>query len=195
MTSNISGKWESGCSLSDHFLIAMPSLDGSVFAKSVTYICEHGQHGAMGLVINQPLNFTLLELLEHLKINVLGNFLPDLVMAGGPVGVEHGFVLHCETDKNWDTCVSIGKNIVLTTSSDILRSIAQSEGPEQYLLALGYAGWSPGQLEAEVAQNSWLTVPADTDIIFCTPHDERLSKAAAKIGVDMNLISIDPGHA
>lgn len=182
-------------SLRDHFLLAMPSLTEGIFSHSVTYICEHGESGAMGIVINQPLDLSVAEIFDHLQINSLRDFSAAPVMAGGPVQIDHGFVLHRDSHDEWEASLHVTEEITLTTSRDILRAIAHGTGPEDYLIALGYAGWSAGQLEQELAENSWLTLPADSDIIFATPHEQRQAAAAALLGIDMNLISGEAGHA
>ncbi len=181
--------------LRDHFLLAMPSLDEGIFAHSVTYICEHGESGAMGIVINQPLDLSVGEIFEHLQIISRSDFSDVPVMAGGPVQIDHGFVLHRNCDRHWEASLSVTPEITLTTSRDILRAIAEDEGPRDHLIALGYAGWAAGQLEQELAENSWLTMPADSEIIFSVPAEQRLGAAAARLGIDMNLISGEAGHA
>tara|TARA_R110002110_G_scaffold205066_7_gene416958 strand:+ start:85371 stop:85961 length:591 start_codon:yes stop_codon:yes gene_type:complete len=181
--------------LRDHFLLAMPSLSEGLFSHSVTYICEHGESGAMGIVVNQPLDLSLEEIFEHLQINPVRDFSHRPVMAGGPVQIDHGFVLHRDCNKQWEASLKVSSEITLTTSRDILRAIAADEGPADHLIALGYAGWSAGQLEQELAENSWLTLPADSDILFGTEAEHRLSAAAALLGIDMNLISGEAGHA
>jgi putative transcriptional regulator len=181
--------------LRDHFLLAMPCLSEGIFSHSITYICEHGESGAMGIVINQPLDLSVDEIFEHLEINPRHDFSDMPVMAGGPVQIDHGFVLHRKCDKNWEASLKVTPEITLTTSRDILRAIANDNGPDDHLIALGYAGWAAGQLEQELAENSWLTLPANSDIIFSTPADQRLSAAAALLGIDMNLISGEAGHA
>ncbi len=186
---------DSGASLKDHFLLAMPSLTEGIFAQSITYICEHSESGAMGLVINQPLDLSLVEIFEHLDIDNPVAFKDVTVMAGGPVQIDHGFILHQDPAHRWEASLQVTDSITLTTSRDILRALARGRGPKEYLIALGYAGWSAGQLERELAENSWLTLPADRDIIFSTPHDKRLQSAAAQLGIDMNLISNQAGHA
>lgn len=181
--------------LRDHFLLAMPSLSEGIFSQSVTYICEHGESGAMGIVINQPLELSVEEVFEHLQINPQGDFADTPVMAGGPVQIDHGFVLHRNCTKPWEASLKVTPEITLTTSCDILRAIASNNGPEDHLIALGYAGWAAGQLEQELAENSWLTLPANSDIIFNTAPRLRLGAAAALLGIDMNLISGEAGHA
>ena len=184
-----------GDSLRNHFLLAMPSLAEGIFSHSITYICEHGESGAMGIVINQPLELTVAEIFDHLQIKALMDFDEVPVLAGGPVQIDHGFVLHRAMNTEWEASIKVTDEITLTTSRDVLRAIANGSGPEEHLIALGYAGWSPGQLEQELAQNSWLTLPADSDILFATPCEQRLGAAAAQLGVDMNLISGQAGHA
>lgn len=181
--------------LRDHFLLAMPTLSEGIFSHSITYICEHGESGAMGIVINQPLDLTVGEIFEHLQINASDDFSDLPVMAGGPVQIDHGFVLHRNSHPNWEASLKVTDEITLTTSRDILRAIANGSGPDEHLIALGYAGWSAGQLEQELAENSWLTLPANSDIIFSTPAEQRLNAAAAQLGIDMNLISGEAGHA
>jgi putative transcriptional regulator len=181
--------------LRDHFLLAMPGLSGGIFSHSITYICEHGESGAMGIVINQPLDLSVGEIFEHLQINARQDFSEMPVMAGGPVQIDHGFVLHRKCDERWEASLKVTPEITLTTSRDILRAIANDNGPDDHLIALGYAGWAAGQLEQELAENSWLTLPADSEVIFSTPADQRLGAAAALLGIDMNLISGDAGHA
>jgi putative transcriptional regulator len=190
----ITARHSSQC-LRDHFLLAMPSLDEGVFAHSVTYICEHGEAGAMGLVINRPLELDLEEIFDHLEIETSGDFIDTPVMAGGPVQTDHGFILHRRGAKTWDATLQVTRELLLTTSQDILRAIAVGDGPPDYLVALGYAGWSAGQLEEEISRNSWLTLPADPAIIFHTPPEQRLQAAAGRLGIDMNLISSEAGHA
>ncbi len=181
--------------LRDHFLLSMPSLTEGIFCHSITYICEHGESGAMGIVINQPLELSVEEIFDHLNIDSLRDFSDQPVMAGGPVQIDHGFVLHRGSDTRWEASLRVTDEITLTTSRDILRAIAHGSGPAEHLIALGYAGWSAGQLEQELAANAWLTLPADSDIIFNTPVENRLSTAAAQLGVDLNLISVEAGHA
>lgn len=193
MTSISSNNGSGG--LSNHFLLAMPTLREGIFSQSITYLCEHSAEGAMGIVINQPLELSVAEIFEHLQIRADPKVSQYSVMAGGPVQIDHGFVLHRNSDTSWEASLKVTAEITLTTSRDILRAIAEGTGPGDHLIALGYAGWSAGQLEEELAHNSWLTLPADSDIIFSTPYQQRASAAAAMLGVDMNLISSQAGHA
>ncbi|MFK7829995.1 MAG: YqgE/AlgH family protein [Congregibacter sp.] len=185
--------------LKHHFLLAMPRVDSGLFRGSITYICEHGEAGAMGLVINQPMDLQLCEIFDHLDIDIgsmlKSDFASSPVLAGGPVQIDHGFVLHPDEGDRWDSSLRINKDVRLTTSQDILKAIATGSGPTDYVITLGYAGWSAGQLEAEIADNSWLTLPADAQILFNTPVAQRLEAAAATLGVDMNLLTAQAGHA
>ena len=182
--------------LRDHFLISMPQLVDRNFVQTLTYICDHSTQGAMGLVINRPLGLTLDEMLDHLDFDHTKLANGDMpIYAGGPVQVERGFVLHSPTLARWSSSYAIHEQLCLTTSLDILQAIARGDGPERQLIALGYAGWGAGQLEREISENSWLSCPADLDIIFATQAEERLAAAASKLGVDLRLLSTDAGHA
>ncbi|TVP80989.1 YqgE/AlgH family protein [Thioalkalivibrio sp.] len=180
--------------LRDHFLIAMPSLQDGYFGHTVTYICEHGDDGAMGLVINQPIDLTLEQMLRQLDLDPASAMTEQTVFRGGPVQPEHGFVLH-SPEKEWNGTRNLSDGLSLTTSRDILEAMALGEGPAQTLIALGYAGWGPGQLESEIAENAWLVAPASPSILFALPPYERWNAAAQLIGIDMNLISQVAGHA
>jgi putative transcriptional regulator len=181
--------------LSNHFLIAMPNLQDADFYRTVTYICEHDEQGAMGIIINRPLDLELADILEQMDIHPnTPESIHQPVFSGGPVQTERGFVLHT-TSKSWDATNKITADISITTSKDILQAIATGEGPEQSLVALGYAGWGAGQLEKELAENTWLSGPADAQIIFSHPPEQRWRAAAQLLGVDLNLISGQTGHA
>ncbi len=181
--------------LTNHFLIAMPQLDDPNFFHSVTYICQHDAKGAMGVMINQPMNMTLGDILEQLEINCDNETRgQQQVYFGGPVQQDRGFILHSPS-KNWQNSLLISDDIVLTTSSDILKDIARHDGPKECLVALGYAGWGAGQLEEELAQNIWLSVSASAEIIFKTTIDKRWHNAASLLGVDLQFLSDDVGHA
>lgn len=182
-------------SLKDHFLVAMPSLTEGIFAHSVTYLCEHNEHGAMGIIINRPIGIALGEILEHLDIEGIRNHGKDPVMAGGPVQTERGFVLHRTSERQWESTIPITDEISLTTSRDILDALAHNEGPDCALVALGYAGWGAGQLEQELTANAWLTIPADSAIIFNTPAEKRFDAAVAKLGIDVAQLAPGAGHA
>lgn len=182
-------------SLKNNFLIAMPGIDAGMFSNSITYICEHDEQGAMGIIINSPLDLSLDEILEHLNIKDGLTVHSEKVLAGGPVQMDRGFVLHRKSEKTWQSTHDVAADISLTTSQDVLADIAHDQGPEDSVVALGYAGWGAGQLEEELVENAWLTVPADSDIIFNTPIEQRATKAAAKLGIDLNLLTTEAGHA
>ena len=182
-------------SLANHFLIAMPGLQDPNFSRTVTYLCEHTEQGAMGIVINRPMELRLGEVLEQLDITSGDrSVLDSLVYLGGPVQPDRGFVLHSE-DGGFDSTLEITPSIRVTTSRDVLEAIAGGQGPENTLVALGYAGLGGGQLEDEMSANAWLSGPADEDIIFNRPPEERWLAAAQLLGVDMNLLSAEAGHA
>ncbi len=182
-------------SLSGQLLIAMPNMLDPSFAGSVVYLCEHSAKGAMGLVINRPTDLAIESLLEKIKVDVAG-VLPQHfpVMVGGPVASERGFVLHTEP-LDWNSTLKVNDQISLTTSRDILEAVARGKAPGKWLITLGYAGWSEGQLEEELAQNAWLTVPATHQILFDTPLEERFASAYAMLGVGPALMSGAAGHA
>lgn len=184
-------------SLKDQFLIAMPTLADPNFAKTLTYICEHGEHGAMGIVINRPSDLHLGDIFEHMSIEQgQPACAKDPVYIGGPVEEERGFVLHTPTSGTvWDSTLAINDQISVTTSRDILEAMAHGQGPSRSLVALGYAGWGAGQLEEELQHNSWLSGPADLDILFELPSQQRWKAAAGLLGVDLNLLSAEAGHA
>jgi putative transcriptional regulator len=181
--------------LSNQFLIAMPLLADPNFHQTVTYIGEHNDNGALGIVINRPLALTVGELLAHLNIPLER---PDIaampIYAGGPVQPEQGFVVHTPLGQ-WNCTLRVSDQIGITTSRDILHALAQGEGLQHALVALGYAGWGPGQLEQELVQNAWLSSPSDLDILFDLPSARRWAAAAALLGVDLNRLSGDAGHA
>ncbi|AHF05158.1 hypothetical protein MARPU_15875 [Marichromatium purpuratum 984] len=182
-------------SLTNHFLIAMPGLQDPNFARTVTYVCEHTEQGAMGIVINRPLEVTLGELFAQLEIPTDDAELQATpVYQGGPVQTDRGFVLHT-AGPTYDSTLGITEEISVTTSRDVLEAIARGDGPERSLVALGYAGWGAGQLEQEMSANAWLNGPASDDIIFHMDAGERWLAAAQLLGVDLNLLSGEAGHA
>ena len=182
-------------SLSNQFLIAMPGMADPNFNSSVTLICEHNEYGALGIVINRPLGLTLAELFEQLSIDDYDNAVSSSnVLCGGPVMPERGFVLH-EAGKSWDSSLVISDTLHLTVSRDVLDAMAAGEGPPHSLVALGYAGWEAGQLEAEMLANVWLNVSASNEIIFDAPYPERWALATRELGIDINQLSPDAGHA
>lgn len=182
-------------SFKNHFLIAMPSMDDPNFAQSITYICEHGDEGAMGIVVNRPMELTVAQIFEHLEIQTIdGRFEHQQVLRGGPVQMERGFVLHRDK-RPWDSTIEVQDGVFLSTSKEVLVAMAEGRGPENALIALGYAGWSAGQLDEEMANNSWLSVPATEHILFDLPFDQRWHAAARLLGVDLSLLSTQVGHA
>ena len=181
--------------LTDQFLIAMPALADPNFFQTVVYIGEHNANGALGLVINRPLNLSLGQLLEHLQIATHRRDLAAVpVYSGGPVQPEQGFVVHSPIG-HWGATLRVTDQIGITTSRDILQAVADGQGPHYLLVALGYAGWGSGQLERELVDNAWLSSSADFDILFHTPSDRRWLASAALLGIDLNLLSTDAGHA
>jgi putative transcriptional regulator len=183
-------------SLTGQLLLAMPQMMDERFARSVVYICAHsGEAGAMGLIINKLLGaLTMGELFTQLDISPSGGVGARPVHYGGPVEAGRGFVLHT-TDYNEDATLVVDDNIALTATLDVLRAIGQGRGPRRSLFALGYAGWAPGQLDAEIQANGWLLVPADDAIIFDPDHDQKWQRALAKLGVDLTMLSSEAGHA
>jgi putative transcriptional regulator len=185
----------SSINLTHHFLIAMPNMADPHFSRTLTYICEHNDQGALGLVVNRPIDMTVQALFERLSLRV-----PDAelrgapVFFGGPVQTDRGFVLHAPAG-HWQSTLRVGERIGLTTSKDILEAVGRGEGPEQILVTLGYSGWSPGQLEHEILQNAWLTVEANNAILFDTPVEERLPAAMELLGVDFARLQDVAGHA
>ncbi|ROQ21460.1 putative transcriptional regulator [Marinimicrobium koreense] len=181
-------------SLRDHFLIAMPGMLDRNFAHSITYICEHSDEGAMGLVLNNAMPLTLGDIFSQLELGDEQRLGDRTVLAGGPVQVERGFVVHNDTSR-WQSTLSVADDVSLSASRDILEALAEGRGPENFIIALGYAGWEAGQLEDEIAANAWLTMPADRHILFHTPSEQRWAAAANHLGFDLNLISATAGHA
>ena len=181
--------------LTDHFIIAMPGLMDENFNQAVTYICEHDENGTFGIIINRESEITLDDVMQQMKIPYHSDKSKhEAVFTGGPVQINRGFILHRPTG-NWDSSLIVNDSVALTTSRDILEAIADNNGPDDTIIALGYAGWGPGQLEQEMAANTWLSCPAEEQIIFNTPVEDRWQAAADLIGVDIQLMSNDAGHA
>ncbi len=181
--------------LTNHFLIAMPAMTDPFFAKSLTYVCEHNDEGAMGIVVNRPISLTLSELFAQINMPLNQTELEDMaVHFGGPVQTDRGFVLH-DTGEEWQSTLQVNDKVSLTTSKDILQAVGEGKGPKHLLITLGYAGWSEGQLEQEIADNAWLSVPATEHILFDLPAEERLAAAMALLGVDYATLSEEAGHA
>ena len=181
--------------LPGHLLIAMPQMTDARFHKSVVYICAHSVDGAMGLVVNKVLDsLTVPELMAHLEVPAETRLNPGQIHFGGPVETARGFVLH-SPDYADDGTRIVGDGLALTATLDILRAIGRGEGPRQTLLALGYANWGPGQLDAEIQANSWLSVPADETIVFDLPNDTKWQRAIGCLGIDAGMLSSEAGHA
>ena len=182
-------------SLINQLLIAMPGMPDPNFSTTVTLICEHNDEGALGIVINRPLDLKLGGLFEQLDVEDPDPAAAEVpVLMGGPVGPERGFVLH-NPGPPFENSLAVSSDIQLTLSRDVIDAMATGTGPKKSLVALGYAGWEPGQLESEMMANSWLNVPASPDIVFDTPFNDRWMSAARTLGIDINQISPDAGHA
>jgi putative transcriptional regulator len=191
---------ESELNLADHFLIAMPSMLDPVFGGTVVYLCEHNADGALGVIINKPTDMTMNVLFERIdmKLEIAPHrdveFDKKLVMFGGPVQVERGFVLHAPHG-NFSSMMKVTDEMALTTSKDVLEAVAVGDGPGRMLVTLGCAGWSGGQIEDEIVRNGWLTVRADHGIIFDTPVEQRFAAAMKLLGIDPMMLTGDAGHA
>lgn len=185
--------------LTNHFLVAMPSLADTFFDRSVIYVCEHNEDGAMGIVINAPINITIGKMLEQISVDPVHpqlhkQSLEQTVYNGGPVAEDRGFILHNPKDR-YQSSIEMTAQLSLTTSKDILTVLGTEAEPKQYLVALGYSGWEAGQLESELVENSWLTLEADPSIIFDTPINERWQAAVNQLGIDVAQLSSQAGHA
>ena len=181
--------------LSNQLLVALPALHDPHFARSVALICQHDGDGAMGVVINRPSEYSLGEVLQQMGIASDSEALQSqVVLAGGPVHPERGFVLH-DGDREWDSPLAVGDGLYLTTSRDVLEALARGDGPAQAVVALGCAGWGAGQLEQELVEDSWLMVPAQRAVLFDLPLDQRWQAAAGSIGVDLVNYASHSGHA
>jgi len=181
--------------LTHHFLIAMPNMADPYFSKSLTYICEHNEQGALGLVLTRAVDLTLGNLLEQIEIPIASPEIGAIqVHFGGPVQTDRGFVLHAPPGQ-WQSTLRVNDEIALTTSKDILEAVARGEGPDKIFITLGYAGWAPAQLEHEMSLSAWLSVPAESSLIFDLPLDTRFDAAMHLLGIDAINLSDDAGHA
>lgn len=181
--------------LSNHFLIAMPSLADANFSRGVTFLCQHTEEGAMGIIINRIAPLTIGDVLTQMRMSTGIEAVAQMpVYIGGPVQPERGFVIH-DAGGEWDSSFAISDELSVTTSRDILAALAEGKGPKRAIVALGYAGWSAGQLEQEVRDNAWLTVAAQSDVIFETPLEQRWEVAAGLVGIDLANLSDYAGHA
>jgi putative transcriptional regulator len=190
----------SSINLTHHFLIAMPGLDDAAFAKSVIYMCEHTERGALGLIINKPSDINLKGLFAKVELPLRREDLSDaLVFQGGPVQTERGFVLHESMmpgqESVYASTMTIPGGLEMTTSKDVLEALSTGAGPRRVFVSLGYSAWGEGQLESEISDNSWLTVPADMSVIFDTPAGERYEKAMQLLGLQSWMLSPEAGHA
>lgn len=184
-------------SLENQLLVAMPQMQDPYFANTVTYMWKHNEGGALGIVLNKPLKASIADIFDELGIDCSiqsNQFDQQKVMAGGPVEPDKGFILHT-AGAGWDSSVAISPEITLCTSRTILQDIASGKGPEKYVVALGCAGWDAGQLEREIIENSWLTVPADSDLIFSNDYSGLPGLAAAQLGIDLHKLPPDAGHS
>ena len=183
--------------LENQFLIAMPQMEDSYFANTVTYLWKHNDDGALGIVINKPLEVCIADIFDELQIECSieeGPFRKGAVLAGGPVERDKGFIIH-DAGENWESSISVTEDISICTSKSILEDIASGNGPENYLIALGCAGWEAGQLEREITTNAWLTVPADPTLIFSGDYENMTQRAASILGVDLQQLAPDAGHS
>lgn len=187
--------------LTNQFLIAMPGMADPNFAGSVIYLCEHGEQGAMGLVINRPTDIDLVSLFDKIDLKLeIQTLKEEPVYFGGPVQTDRGFVLHEQTEaSHYSSSLKIPNGLAMTTSKDVLEQVAHGQGPKRFIMTLGYAGWSAGQLEEELSLNGWLNVPASSekiaDIIFETPDADKYDKVMGLLGIDPHFLSGEAGHA
>ena len=181
--------------LDQQVLIAMPGMVDSNFAGSVTLLCQHTEEGAIGITINRLADYSLGEIFSQLHLDCDDEVIRNMpVLEGGPVAPDRGFVLHTPLE-GFESSMAVGPEIMVTTSRDVLAAIAQGSGPEKYIVALGYAGWGGGQLEGEMRENAWLTVMADSDIVFDMPVPNRFDGALGRLGIEVDRLHSDIGHA
>lgn len=180
--------------LTHHFLIAMPAMADPRFAHTLAFVCEHSPEGTIAIVVNKPTDMTVSTLMKQIDVGDGGRHFDAPVMSGGPVQSNHGFVLHRPLG-NWQSTLAVSDDLGLTTSKDVLEAAARGDGPDDFIVSLGYAGWGAGQLEQELAANAWLTVAADAGVLFDLPPDRRLPAAMQLLGIDFSRLSEDVGHA
>ncbi len=192
----------SSINLTNQFLIAMPGMGDGTFAGTVIYLCEHTEKGALGLVINKPIDITLKSLFEKVELSLDRDDLAEVpVYFGGPVQTERGFVLHEPLPEGsaeggpYNSSLKVEGGLEMTTSKDVLEAISSGSGPKKVLVTLGYSGWAAGQLEEEMSRNGWINVEAEPGIIFDTPVSQRYGKALSLLGIDAGMLSSDAGHA
>jgi putative transcriptional regulator len=180
--------------LTHHFLIAMPNMADPNFNRTLTYICDHGEQGAMGVVVNRPIGLDLSTLFEQIGLSLPERLQKQSVYFGGPVQTERGFVLHTPP-QIFSSTLTVNEVVSLTTSKDVLEAVSQGAGPNKFMVSLGYAGWAAGQLEEEIKQNAWLSVGADPNVIFDMAPEQRLPAAMRLLGIDFARLSEEAGHA
>lgn len=185
-----------GSYLTNHLLVAMPALADPNFSHSVTLVCEHNERGALGIVVNRPLEMRMAEVLEQLSLETDDLRLREMpVLAGGPVQRDRGFVLHRPGPAAYESTMPVSETLHVTTSRDVLAAMARGHGPAHAVIALGYAGWEAGQLDEELLQNAWLTVPCDDALVFELPFEQRWHAAARLLGIELSRISSQAGRA
>lgn len=185
---------QTDASLKNQFLIAMPSMEDENFSHTVSLLCEHNEHGAIGLIINRPTDLKLADMMDQMGLEHEALDGEAIVFWGGPVQPERGFVVHRHPG-GWESCLQVDDDLFITTSRDILKAIGKGDGPSEYFVVLGYAGWGEGQLEQEILRNAWLSTTIDQEILFQTPPRDRWQKATRLLGVDVTQLAGDAGHA
>jgi putative transcriptional regulator len=194
----VSASPSSQLNLANHFLIAMPSMNDPIFGGTVVYICEHNEKGVLGVVINKPTDMTMDVLFDRIDLKVAEGLRASVedepIMFGGPVQDDRGFVLHSPSGR-YSSSLSVTDDVAFTTSIDVLEAVANGSGPRRMLVSIGYAGWSPGQLEEEISRNGWLTVGADARVLFDLPIEERYNAAIKLLGIDPLMLASEAGHA
>lgn len=192
------GPSPSGLNLANHFLIAMPSIQDPIFGGTVVYVCEHNEKGVLGVVINKPTDMTMEVLFDRVDLKLAPGLRSSVVdqpiMFGGPVQDDRGFVLHSPGGR-YSSSLTVTDDVAFTTSIDVLEAVASGAGPARMLVSIGYAGWSPGQLEEELSRNGWLTVGADARVLFDLPIEERYTAAIKLLGIDPLMLATEAGHA
>lgn len=182
-------------SLTGQLIAAMPGLPDPNFSGTLSLICEHDENGAIGFVINQPTPITLIDVFEQMEIDHSEDLENDRVLCGGPVSNERGFVLHRKDGRTWQSSLDVSDELAITASQDIIEALASNEAPDGSTLILGYAGWGGGQLENEVRENSWLSLPCSMQVLFETDYEERLNVATTAAGINFARLSMAPGSA
>ena len=194
----VAGPAASGMNLANHFLIAMPSIQDPVFGGTVVYVCEHNDKGVLGVVINKPTDMTMETLFDRVDLKLAeglrATVVDEPIMFGGPVQDDRGFVLHSPGGR-YSSSLTVTDDVSFTTSIDVLEAVANGGGPARMLVSIGYAGWSPGQLEEEISRNGWLTVGADARVLFDLPIEERYHAAIKLLGIDPLMLATEAGHA